>query len=413
MFRKYGLFIAVFIILLAGFIVTLLNKYYTLDYLYNSLIKRDFAVNPRVDVNPDRVYEVRIWYFPFGRTIDGLDEKEFFRELKRVLQLSYPNIRLFTGKVDFATGHKKLMEAIEEGVPPDIFFNLSDDFLINEKLQLPVSPYILDLEKESYYTVNWNRISHRDRLWGWPVYVQEQSWIASKAANTGKYSLLAFGQKLAHLKENSLLLNYYDDTLLKQLLTLTGIDTFKVENGHLDIDTYRALEEVFEGLYSLREKKILYKGPDEAPDIFLKELMEGKEVVIGPVNPYLKKFIDNKLKGKIEYLKLDNLVQTYYLNIFRQKKYKGDDHTRAVMEVARILSQQTAPAFAEKMGLKRAYSVQEEREGKGQVEGEVSPVREILVIHPDYKEYWEGVLFPAWLEFWESELTPEEVMDRL
>lgn len=316
--RKYGIFIVIFIILLAGFIVTLLNKYYSLDYLYNFIIKRDFAVNPRVEVSPDQEYEVRIWYFPFCRTIDDLDEKEFFRELKRELEITYPNIKLFIGTVDFAKGREELMAAIEEGVPPDIFFNYSDNLLVNEKLQVPVSPYILDLEKESYYSVNWNKISHRDRLWGWPIYVQEQSWIASKAAKLGKYDVLHFGQKLPYIKENSLLLNYYDETLLKQLLTLTGVDTFKVEKGQLDIDTYRALEEVFEGLYSLREKKILYNRPQEVPDIFLKELVEGKGVVIGPVNPYLERYIKNKLQGRTEYLKLDNLVQTYYLNIFRQ-----------------------------------------------------------------------------------------------
>jgi len=123
------------------------------------------------------------------------------------------------------------------------------------------------------------------------------------------------------------------------------------------------------------------------------------------VNPYLERYIKNKLQGRTEYLKLDNLVQTYYLNIFRQKKYKGDDHTRAVMEVARIISQQTAPVFAENLGLKKAYSIQGE--------GESLSTREMLVISPEYKEYWEGVLFPAWLEFWENELTPQEVMNRL
>ena len=50
---------------------------------------------------------------------------------------------------------------------------------------------------------------------------------------------------MAYLEEDSLFLNYYDETLLKQLLTLVGLENFKVEKGELDPFAYEALEELF------------------------------------------------------------------------------------------------------------------------------------------------------------------------
>jgi multiple sugar transport system substrate-binding protein len=414
--KSYRVLIIVFIFFLAGLILFFLNKYYPLDYLYNLIIKRDFAVNPRVEIDPGREYQVRIWYYPFYRTIKEADEREFFQELKEDLETTYPNIRLFVGEIDFATGIESLREAIEEGKPPDIYFNLSSQDLLEEKLQLAVSPYISPMEREAYYTVDWQQVSFRDRLWGWPVLVQRQYWIAGKGILAEKYKDLPFLDQLAYLEEDSLFLNYYDETLLKQLLTLVGLENFKVEKGELDPFAYEALEELFTLLDSLRERGILYKDSRLVPDIFVRKLLEDKAVVIGPVNPYLGHFISERLGEEVEFIYLDNLVKTYVLNVFRQRDYRGDDHSRAVMEVARIISQKTAGSLAGDLGLTKAYlngeglkAGAEMRAGEELIPG----VKELLLIQPGERAYWEEVVWPAWLDFWEQDLSPEEVLKRL
>ena len=68
----------------------------------------------------------------------------------------------------------------------------------------------------------------------------------------------------------------------------------------------------------------------------------------------------------MESVYLDNLVKTYELNIFRQRDYKGDDYSRAVMEVARIFSQKTAGVLAEELGWPGLISGR----GRGEARGE-------------------------------------------
>lgn len=44
--NKYGLLIIILIFLLAGLGLNILNKFYTVGYIYDLLFKREFAVNP-------------------------------------------------------------------------------------------------------------------------------------------------------------------------------------------------------------------------------------------------------------------------------------------------------------------------------------------------------------------------------
>ncbi len=403
--KKYGIFIVIIVILLAGFAVTLLNRLYSFDYLYNSIIKRDFAVNPRIEVNPEKEYEVRIWHYPFYRTVKDSDEKEFFELLKKEINGIYPNIKLFIGEVNFATGNEKLQSAIKDGNPPDIYLNLTNQCIIDENLQIPVSPYISEAEKEGFYTVNWDKISHRDKLWGWPFMVYRQFWVANNGLEIGKYQSQDFKRRISYLDKNSLLLNYYDEILLRQLLTVVGLDTFKLEKNRLDIDSYRALEDIFYLLHRLRQNETIYNSGDKMTDVLLKEFFGEKSVVIGPANPYLYNFINNKLNNKYSILPLDNLIKTYKINVFRQKKYKGDDHTRAVMEVSRVISQRLSSVIAEDLNLTVAYIPT--------MESGTSDTREILEISPECQEYWSEVVIPVWIDFWEKDLTPGEAVARL
>ena len=406
MSKKYGIFLVIIIIFLAGFLVTLLNYFYSFDYLYNYLIRRDFAVNPRAEVLIDKEYTVRIWYYPFYRGLNSKQEKAFFELLQEEVAEVYPNIKIIVGKINFNTGHDKLKQAIKDGNPADIYFNLTDYDLIEEDLQIPVSPYLSNIEKEAFYTIDWNKISHRDKLWGWPVLVDGQSWLISNQMNINIYGK-KFLEQVSNLKKNTLYLNYQDTLLLKQLLSLLGLDTFKIEkDGKLDIDSYRALEDLFYFLEYLREEEILAKKISQMPDIFLKAFIEGDAQLIGPVNSYLKEFVSGKMAGNIKELQVDKLKKNYYLNIFRQRKYQGDDHSRAVMEVARIFSQNLAKDLAEELALKSAYMP--EYDSQVMIEAQ-----SLIEIGPEIRDYWQGFLIPLWIEFWEEELSAREVMRRL
>lgn len=402
--KKYGIFIIILIIILAGTAVTFLNRFYSFDYLYNSLIRREFSINPKAEIVAENEYKIRIWYYPFYRTINNKEEKDFFKMVQKGVIEDYSNIKLVVGKLSFKNGHNQLMKAIEDGNPPDIYFNLTDYNFIDEQLQIPVNQYINSREQEGFYTVDWNRVNYRDQLWGWPLLVQNHYWLAGKNVNINT-NQGSFVNRINNLEKSSLVLNYPDLILLKQLLTVMGLNAFKVEKNELDIDTYRALEDVFVWLNFLRQEEILYEKETTMPDIFLKELMEKKSVVIGPVNPFLARFIEKKMKDQIKQVMLNNMVKTYSLNVFRQKRYKGDDHTRAAMEVARIIANKYSSELATELELDPAFMEVEEKITEPQF-------REVLEIGPEQKKYWEKVVVPAWFEFWEKGLTPAEVMRR-
>ncbi|MEJ6952260.1 hypothetical protein [Natronospora cellulosivora (SeqCode)] len=404
--KKYGIFILLLILLISSSLVTLLNYFYSFDYLYNSLIRRDFAVNPRTEIMPEKEYTVRIWYYPFYRNINDRDEKEFFELLQQEVTAIFPNISIVVGELSFATGHDELKNAIKEGNPPDIYFNLTNFDLIGENLQLPVSPYITSTEQESYYSVNWNKISHRDKLWGWPVLVDRQSWAMSVGLGMN-FTDDNFLQQISNLDNNKLSLNYGDEILLKQLLSLVGLDTFKLEkDNRLDIDSYRALEDVFYFLDYLRGQGILSKDTKEMSNKFLKKFLEGDAKIIGPINPYLNYFLVENMSDNVKEVYLNRLKKNYYINIFRQRKYLGDDHSRAVMEVARIFSQNMSKALAEELAMQAAYM-------PDMSTGFMTQVHTVLEIGPEHRDYWEEEIISLWFEFWKEGISAKEVMDRL
>jgi multiple sugar transport system substrate-binding protein len=405
--RKYGILVIILLFLISGLVVGLINRFYSFEYLYNLLIKREFAINPKVEVVPEKRYQVRIWYYPFFRTINNRDEKEFFREVLRDLQDYYPNISIKVRELSFLDGYEELLKAIEEETPPDIYLNFTPDSLINPEWQIAVDPYVSALEKEGFYTVEWEKINASNHLWGWPFLIQEQSWISNEELSIdGRKNFL---DEITQLRKETLLFNYADLTLLRQLLTLNGLDKIIIRDNQLLPDTKIKLREVFNIAHNMRKNQHFACPSTEMEGNFLKLLFEKKPIVAGPVNPYLEYFLMKKERGFYR-IPVEDLVQVYTLSVFRQRNYKGDDHSRAVMEVARLMSERQAVNLAEEIGLKPAY-----RNGVTAIESAndtLTAVKKILEIYPEEREYWEEVITRAWLDFWEKGLTPEEVMSR-
>lgn len=401
--RRYGIFIIVTIFLVSGIMVGLVNHYYTFPYLYRYLIKREFSVNPKVPVSPTRKYQVKIWYYPFFRNIEGEEEKEFFRELARNVAQIFPNIQLVIRELSFREGPLILKEAFSTGEAPDIYLNLENDSLHDRKWQLPLESFLSKEELAGIYVWEQNR-GRKGTIWGWPLLIHRQFWLANGAISLPEQG--DFFERTAHLPKESLVLNFADPTLLKQLLSLKGLNKLVDENGKLSGPTYSKFEQVFVWLHQLRQKQIFAVPSTTMEDLFLKSFFSEQRVLIGPVNPFLERFLFDQGKAQYNKVYLDQLVEVYTLNIFRQKKYQGDDHTRAVLEVARILAQNHGCRLAEELKLGRPLTQ----------DGHPFPptaFKRMLEITPDNREFWQETVIPVWLDFWQKGLTPQEVMERL
>lgn len=402
--KKYGLILLViFVVLGIGF--NLFNRYYTPGYIYNSLIKKKFTANPKVEVNQEKDYLVRIWYYPFFRTVKEKEmEEKFFQNLASKVKLKYPKVSLSIKSLNYLDGYKELTTTLKEGNPPDIYMNIGSNERLSVKYQLSVEQYLSIDEKKGFFTANWKERNH---LWGWPFLVYQEKWLANNDVIINEQG--SFADWINSLPEKSLVLNYYNPLLLKQLLTLVGAKRLYNEEGMIDGQFITALREVFNWLQQLRKKQVFAVASTTMEDYFLKEFLTKDGIVIGPVNTYLEDFCRKKLDKKIKEISLDNLVSVITLSIFRQKKYKGDDHTRVVMEVARILSEDQAEEIANDMGSLAPFYNKEMIEKNGQQQD----YRTILSLNPEEQEYWQAVIIPIWLQFWKEGLTPEEVINKI
>lgn len=399
--NKYGLLIIILIFLLAGLGLNILNKFYTVGYINDLLFKREFAVNPRVEIDPEKKYIVRIWYYPFYRTTDMAErEKSYFQEIARGTQETYPNIQLKIRKLDFLDGYQELLESIKRGEPPDIYLNISGDSLLDKELQLPVDPYITD-QQEGFFTLNWEEINRHNHLWALPFLIQEQYWLINDNGNVFQSSN-GFIESICALDTVKLALNTADETLLRQLLTLKGLKGISLEGRGVDEDTYKTLKEVYELMHSMREKGVLVSLNKKMDSNFLKDFFSKKSVLIGPVNPYLACFLSGNIN--CHRVMLDNLIKEYSLTIFRQKDYQGHDHSKAVMMTALHMAISGAEKITEILPLETAYQ-RDSAEKREYVK--------LLEINPEDREYWREVILPAWQDFWEKDLSPVEVMEKI
>ncbi|ACL70935.1 hypothetical protein [Halothermothrix orenii] len=399
--KRFAIWFLVLVVLAAA--VSAVHKIYDLRYLYRIYIKREFAINPKAEIRPDRVYKVRIWYYPYKRVItkEGKDEKEFFKEVAKEVERKYPNIQLKIGRLDFRKGRATLDRALKAGDPPDIYFNFSNQPYITKKLQVPAHLY---LTREDYELLP--PFMEEGRLWGFPFLIERQVWLARNNLPGLAEPVLTIN-RFDDLKDDSLILNYYDPTLLLQLLSLYGISDIEYNGKTLDNKTLEALRAVFKLAHNLRQAKI-YGKAGQVDITMLKSFFQGKTVLLGPVNPWLKEVLSNRLSDSIVEVKLDNLVRVYTLTIFRQEPYRGDDHTKAAVEVARIIAQKKAYIMASDLGLIPAFRMKKEVEQSGDIS--IDRYKPVITLTPEERDYWYKNIIPLWVQFWEDNLSPEEAL---
>lgn len=400
--NRYGIFIILLLFIVLGVGGSIITRFYSLDYLYNKFVKKEFVPNPRVSLNPEKEYLISLWYHPFLRTIkEGDAEKEFFRKVVKDINSEYPNITLKIRKLNFYDGHNQLVESLARGNPPDIYLNFTNDSLLHNYYQIPLEIYLNNDERSGFFTVD----LEKGHLWGLPFLVQEQGWIANKKINGEQ----GFIDTINSLDKETLLLNYHDLTLLRQLLTLTGIEKLKIDDNGLSQESQQALKEVFNWLHYLKENQIFASSTTNMDEKILRMFFTSSPIVIGPINPWLDRYLYKHREKVYHKINMGNLIKVYTINVFRQRKYKGDDHTRAAVEVAKYIAKDHARELAPLLGLEPSYIEPVE---KGQ-EVNTPDYKKLLEVTPEYRDYWDKVVIPVWFDFWEKGLTPEEVMYRL
>ena len=401
MSKKVLVFIIVIMILLgAGF--RLLTERFSPQYLYHRFLGGEFYVNPRAEIDTASEYIIEIWYYPFYRMISNRGEEELLDNIEKELQKEYPNINFKYKRLNFLTGEQKLKEKLGKGSPPDIYINFGIDQYISPGLQIPIEDYISSEEKENYFLGN----ELAGHFWGWPFLIDEVVWVNN---SLDMEEGMITEEKFAYIAENNytsnFILNFYDENLLRQLLSVYGYEgNITFEDDFLSLDFFEVMSKIINDMSLLNDKKIVNMYD---VDEMLKGFFEEENTIIGPINPWLRTFIKRE-NDELTYLKLNNRIQLYTLNVFRQQPYQGHDHTRAVMETAKFISTNYSDEIADVLGLEAGY----QKEGFTEKNAKIIPG-----VYPEDQELWEEKILSFWIEMWNNEfmeaddLTADSIKD--
>lgn len=383
----------------------ILSNYYTFSYLYQTIIKREFAINPEAEIDKNRTYELEMWYFPFYEHLPGKEgDKNIDWALKKeAVRKKHPNINIEFKELSFDGGLKQLTDNLSAGNPPDIYMNVGPDSFLNTELQIPLTKY-LTLEEKQLFSEN-ELTSPDGEIWGFPFVFFEQNWLAKIKDEKvlRQLSDIRFPDNINKLPQESLALNIHNEILLRQLLSGEELYYFGFEKDNISQAEFNKIFSVFERLHEWR-KKGLFAGETIALDQRFLEyfLIYPEKKVIGPVNYPLSLYLEKQHSEKLFTINLNNMVLSQEIIVFRQKDYSGDDHSRAAVEAARIICEELTAEFENQEELIPGFT------------GENFPEKfqPLMQIHPHSREDWYGKIISAWQDFWEEGLSPERIKGR-
>jgi hypothetical protein len=405
--KKYGVLIFVLILLVAGTGISVLNYFYPFEIINNFLFRQNYSLDPDVELNPEKKYVVTLWYPPFYRTIPKNDgDKQIMELIKDGVEKVYPNIQLKLREIGFADIKGVIERSFEEGNPPDIYFNTENNIRLNSEYQVPVERYLVDEELPGFYTVNWEEIKRRNQhLWGWPFLVQKQGWLSNfNINNEGEVSHLFHLNNILQMNKAGIILNYYDDTLLRQLFAIEGIHILPVGRTGLTNSFYTTFKNILYWSDTIKNK---YQITSKKTEKMIKLFLSKEKIALGPANIWLEYYLKSKDKSYTK-LKINGQIRYYSLNIFYQKNNKESDEVKASMEVGKYITKEFSQKVADILQVSPGY-----RNGfdKGNYVSETS--HQIMQIPVDRNQIWRKKVWPAWIAFWEEGLTPEEVIKKI
>lgn len=406
--KKYGIYIFVFLLFVAGTGIGILNYFYPFSFINKLLFRYNYSIDPDVELDLEKKYEVEFWYPPFLRTIprvssnkDEDDRLSFFiRSLETKLASYYPNITLKPVEITFAGWEDKLNKALKEGNPPDLLFFPGYDHLLNREYQLPVERYIAKEKRSEYSTVNWQNIEKTSKhLWIIPAAYQEEIWYGRDQSDWpgGRVSDLISWR---NFRDKKVSFNYNNDLFLRQLLTLKGREVEYLERDGFSAKFYNDLYSIFDWLDDLRDHHITEASYSTA----LRDFFEGKVDILGPVNPWLDYYIEKK-GDDFAKIKLKDQINTLGLAVFYKKGEKTNQKIKAAMETGFIISRELGRELEESLNLESVYNMTGDRKNN------ISS-REIYQIIPKKKDEWNKVL-SLWSDFWTEELDNDEIRIKL
>lgn len=309
------------------------------------------VVDPEAELDPNATYTVVFWDVEVPPLLGPAElYKEKTLELIEQFNGIYPNIKVEVEWLPWHHASSRLDKALRDGNPPDVYISWQGLARYDHVLQVPADLYLegeLHAAAERAATVG-------SRLWAWPRWLWPRGLVMLREdlalEDYQLEQLLDQGWDLAGfelwLKEQSLevAVNDYGGGFTGQLLlAATGANFERGWGG-------QELGQLLAALEAWRDAGLIYPGEYQ-------DITQGNLIIGGGV-PALVNWLADKQEGEVVLLPLPGFyrevayrpVDSTTVMLFRQVKYKGDQHTRAAAAFAQWLAQHQAGALAGSFG---------------------------------------------------------------
>lgn len=413
-------------------------------------------------IDPGKTYTLKVWNYPHYKEYEA-----FLKGQIAAFQQQYPNIKVEHELLTWSEGDQKINVAVNAGDPPDVLFTTLNPTLINTGLAVPVDPFLTAADREDLEAAALKNGRYQGQHWLWPTWISVQTWggnrqlleeagvdwrrIQREGWTWDEFKAIA--RKLTkddngYGRKQWGFVTFGNHEIVSHMMKQAGIQGTVSADGTFTWQGEAAIRAA-RFLRSLTEEGIT---PRETAGIDSKKMTDmyrnWEAALFGRVGPYAipeeAKRAEEARLGKLQLHPrgaVDVVLLPYPhasgqkeiptvggagLMVLTQKKYKGDDHTRAAIELARFLTNTDGGEPAAAMNIiparKSAQQKFAERIGLHTDNGRfmlrllpLSPERIELskeLADKDWKIFAE-VIKPLSQAFWSGQVTPEAFVEQM
>jgi ABC-type glycerol-3-phosphate transport system substrate-binding protein len=332
-------------------------------------------INPRVAINENKDYHITVWDYELLLPWSKPSYEEALKERVEAFHREHPNIIIHVIQRPWNEDDGPLRDAVEQGEAPDVVNMPNGIGLLSPEFQVPLQHYLSPDQADDLLPAA-RRAATLRHLWAFPSHIHPARWIIRvqdpavelPVARTWDQWSEALADNRTKSGGSGLAVNVLDPDFFRHLMISATGHSLLGDDGTVQW-TEADIEKVAKEVLTWVEKGLIPADVEKAARSRLAHFWDGKALAVAPTNPWLLHHIlrragmlDSPAGGSASgdaskplksversvYWtpppqigeKLWIAADIYGYAVFRQAKYKGDDHTRAAAVVAAYLSRE-------------------------------------------------------------------------
>lgn len=336
------------------------------------------AVDPQkvaaAQIDPKKQYTLKLWQYPHFK-----EYEDFLKKQIAEFEKLHPNIKVQYEILTWAEGDQKINVALNAGDPPDVLFTTLNPNYILTGLAVPVDPFLTPEDRADFEEAALKNGRYQGQHWLWPMWISIQTWggnrklLEEAGVDWRKIQqqgwtwdeFLAIAKKLTkedngYGKKQWGFVTFGNHEVIGAMMRQAGILGTLSPQGQFTWQGEGAVAAA-RFLRTLVDQGIT---PRETAGIDIKKMTDmyrnWEAAIFGRVGPYAiaeeEKRAQEAREGKLQLHPrgpVDVVLLPYPhmpgkpevptvggagLMVLTQRPYKGDDHTRAAVELARFLT---------------------------------------------------------------------------